>query len=141
MSSTNAIGSSPNAPSSRRRRIGERVLTALRVLLAIQFAAGGLLKLVGAEPMVTLFADIGAGQWLRHVVGVLELAGAIGLLVPAVAGAAAAGLTALVTGALLTRVAVLGGPPVAEIVFLVAVAVVGYHRRAQLRSLAARLPR
>lgn len=91
--------------------------------------------------MVTLFADIGAGQWLRHVVGVLELAGAIGLLVPAVAGAAAAGLTALMTGALLTRVAVLDGPPVAEIVFLVAVAVVGYHRRAQLRSLAARLPR
>lgn len=75
MSSINAIGSSPNAPSSRRRRIGERVLTALRVLLAIQFAAGGLLKLGGAEPMVTLFADIGAGQWLRHVVGALELAG------------------------------------------------------------------
>jgi uncharacterized membrane protein YphA (DoxX/SURF4 family) len=65
--------------------------------------------------MVTLFADIGAGQWLRHVVGALELAGAIGLLVPAVAGAAATGLTALMTGALLTRVAVLGGPPVAKI--------------------------
>jgi putative oxidoreductase len=82
-----------------------------------------------------------ASRCLRYVVGVLELPGGIGLLVPAVAGAAAAGLTALMTGALLTRVAVLGGPPVAEIVFLVAVAVVAYQRRAQLRSLAARLPR
>lgn len=136
MSTTNTISSSLDAPSSRRRRIGERVLTALRVLLAIQFVGGGLMKLGGAEPMVTLFADIGAGQWLRYVVGVLELAGAIGLLIPAVAGVAAAGLTLVMTGALITRVVVLGGLPVLEILFLVAVAAIACHRRAQLRSLA-----
>jgi uncharacterized membrane protein YphA (DoxX/SURF4 family) len=55
--------------------------------------------------------DTGAGQWLRFLVGVLELAGAVGLLVPALVGAAAAGLAALLTGALIIRVAVLGGPP------------------------------
>ena len=141
MSSTNAIGSSPNAPSARRGRIGERALTALRVLLAIQFAVGGLMKLGGAQPMVTLFADVGAGQWLRYVVGVLELAGAIGLLIPALVGAAAAGLSALMTGALIIRAAVLGGSPVLEVLFLVAVAAIAYHRRAQLRLLAARLLR
>jgi putative oxidoreductase len=138
MSTSNTIGSRNASTSSRRRRLGEGVLTALRVVLAIQFAIGGVLKLAGSEPMVTLFADIGAGRWLRHVVGVLELAGAIGLLIPAVAGVAAAGLTALMAGALITRVAVLGGPPVLELLFLVAVAALAYHRRGQLRSLAAR---
>jgi hypothetical protein len=33
---------------TRRRLVGRRVLTALRVLLAIHFAGGGLMKLAGA---------------------------------------------------------------------------------------------
>jgi uncharacterized membrane protein YphA (DoxX/SURF4 family) len=37
---------------TRRRRVGQRALTALRVLLAIEFAGGGLMKLVGAESML-----------------------------------------------------------------------------------------
>lgn len=67
MSATSTIGSSLEATTSPRGRLGQRVLRVVRVLLAIQFAAGGLLKLGGAEPMVRLFADIGAGQWLRSL--------------------------------------------------------------------------
>jgi uncharacterized membrane protein YphA (DoxX/SURF4 family) len=113
----------------------------LRVLLAIEFAGGGLMKLGGAESMVTLFADIGAGQWFRYVVGVLEIAGAVGLLIPLVAGVAAVGLAALMTGALVTRAGVLGGTPAIEVVFLIATAGIAYDRRAEIRSLARRLPR
>ena len=40
------------------------------------------MKLSGSPVMVDLFAESGAGQWLRYVVGVFELADAIGLLVP-----------------------------------------------------------
>jgi putative oxidoreductase len=106
------------APLRRRRRIARRILTALRVLLAIEFAGAGLMKLAAAEPMIVLFDDIGAGQWLRYVVGTLELAGAVGLVLPRLAGLAALGLAALMTGALVTHVAVLDGLPVVEAVFL-----------------------
>ena len=129
------------APVTRRRRVGQRALTALRVLLAIEFAGGGLMKLGGAESMVTLFADIGAGQWFRYVVGVLEIAGAVGLLIPLVASVAAVGLAALMTGALVTRAVVLDGTPAIEALFLVATAALGYDRRARIRSLATRVLR
>ena len=129
------------APLTRRRRIARRALTALRVLLAIEFAGAGLMKLAGAEPMVLLFSDIGAGQWLRYVVGVLELAGAVGLLVPRLAGLAALGLAALMTGALVTQVAVLDGLPVIEAVFLVASAAIVYTRRPEVRALVMRVRR
>jgi uncharacterized membrane protein YphA (DoxX/SURF4 family) len=134
---TNTINSSLDAARvTRRRRVGRRVLTVLRVLLAIQFAGGGLMKLGGAESMVTLFADIGAGQWFRYVVGVLEIAGGVGLLIPLVAGMAAVGLAALMTGALVTRAVVLDGTPAIEALFLIATAAIAYDRRAQIRSLA-----
>jgi succinate dehydrogenase/fumarate reductase cytochrome b subunit len=89
--------------------------------------------------MVTLFADIGAGQWLRYVVGVLEIAGAVGLLIPLLTGLAAAGLAALMTGALVTRVIVLDGSPIIELLFLIATAAIAYHRRETIRSLTTRV--
>jgi len=142
MSTTSTSSSSRDvAPLTRRRRLGQRALTALRVLLAIAFAGGGLMKLGGAESMVTLFADIGAGQWLRYAVGVPEIAGAVGLLIPLVAGVAAVGLAALMTGALVTQAAVLDGTPAIEALFLIATAAIAYHRRAEIRSLATRVLR
>ncbi len=123
---------------TRRRRIARRALAVLRVLLAIEFAGAGLMKLAAAEPMVVLFADIGAGQWLRYVVGALELAGAVGLVLPRLAGLAALGLAALMTGALVTHVAVLDGLPVGEAVFLIASAAIAYTRRAEIRALVKR---
>lgn len=126
------------APRTRRGRAGRLALTVLRVLLVIEFAGAGLLKLGGAEPMVQLFDEIGAGQWLRYVVGVLELAGAVGLLVPRLTGLAAAGLTGLMAGALVTHAVVLGGLPVIETLFLLASAAITYARRAEVRSLVVR---
>ena len=73
-------------------------------VLAFQFAGAGVMKLMGAAEMVTLFADIGAGQGLRYVVGALEVAGAVGLLVPRLAGLAALGLVGLMLGATFTNV-------------------------------------
>jgi putative oxidoreductase len=141
MSTTSTTSSLGVAPATWRRRVGRGALTALRVLLAIEFAGAGLMKLGGVDSMVTLFADIGAGQWLRYVVGVLELAGAVGLLLPRVAGVAAVGLIALMTGALVTHAVVLDGAPVIEGVFLVATTAVAYDRRAEIRSLATRRAR
>ena len=101
--------------SARRHRApaaGRRVVLALRLVLAAVFLAAGLAKLGGEPAMVRMFADIGAGDWLRPVVGVLEVAGAVGLLVRPLAGAAAAGLAGLMTGATVTNVVVLDTSPV-----------------------------
>jgi putative oxidoreductase len=83
-------------------------LWVLQVVLAFQFAGGGLLKLTGSPELVELFAAIGAGQWLRYLVGALEVAGAVGLLVPRLSGLAALGLAALMVGATATNLFVLG---------------------------------
>lgn len=79
----------------------------LRVALALVFAGAGAGKLAGTPEMVAMFAEIGAGQWLRHLVGALEVAGAVGVLVPRLAGTAALGLAALMVGATLTNLLVL----------------------------------
>lgn len=92
-----------------------RAQTILRLLLAVQFAIGGTLKLVGADAMVSMFADIGLGDWLRYLVGVVEIAGAVGLLVGTLARAAAAGLAVVMLGAAVTRAVVLDGPPALEL--------------------------
>src|SRR3954468_7054236 len=74
----------------------------LQVALAAIIAGGGISKLAGDPVMVDMFADIGAGQWLRYLVGALEVAGGVGLLTPALAGLASLGLAALLTGAVIT---------------------------------------
>lgn len=107
------------AISSPRSTAKQRALTVLCLALAVQFAIAGALKLSGAETMVQMFSDIGRGQWLRYVVGAVEIGAAVGLLAPAAAGLAAVTLIALMLGATVTRVAVLGGPPVAELLFLI----------------------
>jgi uncharacterized membrane protein YphA (DoxX/SURF4 family) len=55
-----------------------RLLWIPRVVLALAMLGAGLAKLFGEPAMVTLFDDIGAGQWFRHVVGALEVAGGVG---------------------------------------------------------------
>lgn len=107
-------GAITSRPSPRRR-----ALTVVRLVLAVQFAIAGTLKLSGSETMVQMFADVGIGQWLRYFVGAVEVGAAIGLLVPAAVTLAALALVALMIGATVTRVAVLGGPPVVEVLFLI----------------------
>ena len=78
--------------------------------------------------MVTMFDDIGAGQGLRLFVGICELAGAIGLLVPRLAWVAAAALVLLMVGAAVTNILALHISPALPLVLgalaaLVAVAI------------------
>ncbi|MGN9810067.1 DoxX family protein [Micromonospora sp. BQ11] len=82
-----------------------------QVALALVMLAAGAAKLGGEPAMVDMFDDIGAGQWFRYVVGALEIAGAVGLLVPRLARYAALGLVLLLTGAVITNLAVLRTSP------------------------------
>ena len=121
--------SRPSMGSATRGRARTIVVWGLQIVLAGQFAAAGLMKLAGTQVMVDLFADIGIGQWFRIVVGALELAGAIGLLIPRLAWLAALGLAGVMTGAVVTNVAVLGVNPVLPGVLLVVAALVARARR------------
>jgi putative oxidoreductase len=102
---------------------------ALQIVLAIAIIPGGVLKLVGDSAMVDLFADIGAGQWLRFLVGACEVAGGVGLLIPRVRALAALGLLLLLIGATITNVFVIDASPVLSTVLaIVALAIVLLRR-------------
>ena len=49
-----------------------------------------------------MFHQMGADDWFRYLVGTLELAGGIDLLIPRLAGLAALGLTGVMVGATYT---------------------------------------
>ena len=92
------------AVDTRTRRSTVVVSWVLQVLLGVFFVVGsGFPKLVGNAYAVETFAELGAGQWLRVAVGLLEVAGGVGLLVPRLVRPAAVGLTLLLVGALLAQ--------------------------------------
>ncbi len=96
------------APATARGRAADITLWVLQILLAAFFLlAAAAPKLAGQQYAVEMFTQIGPGQWLRYLVGALELAGAIGLLIPRLAGVAALGLSGVMVGAVLTQVLVL----------------------------------
>ena len=121
----------------RRRRTGAR-LWAGQILLAFVFVSAAVPKLSAQPGMVHEFAQIGAGQWMRYLVGTTELAGAIGLLTPWLAGLAAAGLAAEMAGATIINVAVLhSGTGVLTLVLCAGSALLAYRRRQQINDLPA----
>jgi putative oxidoreductase len=135
MSHTLSAAATTTPSRSAARRGKTAAVWAVQVLLAVQFAAGGLLKATGEESMVAMFTEIGAGQWLRYLVAACELAGALGLLVPRLAGPAALGIVGLMAGATVTNVVILGTSPAVPLAFLLLSAVVAGSRRAQTRDL------
>jgi putative oxidoreductase len=129
-------------PAARAGRRGRALLWAAQIVLAAFFAFAAVPKLAGAHSAVTMFGQIGAGQWLRYLVGTAELAGAAGLLIPRLAGLAAAGLAADMAGASIINAAVLHSGAIAMTVPLcVAFALIAACRRESIRELAAAITR
>jgi putative oxidoreductase len=135
MMNTATVSARPAARASRR---GRALLRAAQIVLAAFFALAAVPKLAGAHSAVTMFGQTGAGQWLRYLVGTAELAGAAGLLIPRLAGLAAAGLAADMAGAPVVNAAVLHSPAIAMTVPPCAgFTVIAATRRPQVRSTAA----
>jgi len=135
------------APEARPRSLTSTLLWAAQILLATFFvfvAAGP--KLKGSHSSVQEFGLIGAGQWLRYLVGTAELAGAIGLLTPWLAGLAAVGLAADMAGATIVNATVLRHTTYGVNVWMTAIlcsvfVLLAYGRRQQIKSLAAAVRR
>ena len=123
---------------ARPRRLTSTLLWAAQIPLAALFGIVAVPKLTGSQQAVQEFGLIGAGQWQRYFVGTAELAGAIGLLTPWLAGLAAAGLAAEMAGATIINAAVLhSGTGVLTLVLCALSALLAYRRRQQIKDLPA----
>ncbi|RFU40873.1 DoxX family protein [Actinomadura logoneensis] len=122
------------APIRSRRRT---ILWGFQILIAAFLLIGSAMpKFAGQKDAIETFAKIGVGQWLRYVTGAVEAAGAIGLLVPRLAGLAATGLIGLMIGAAVTQVVwLVPGWAAFPLALGVVFALVAHDRRAETRDL------
>ena len=141
MSDTDITSETRAAPAMSRWRAVNFALWALQAVLALMFAMAGFAKVGGDAAMVEMFATIGAGQWFRYLVGALEIAGALGVLVPRLSGLAALGLVCLMVGATLINLLVLGASPLLPLVLLAVSTLVAWGRRGRITALLGRLGR
>jgi ubiquinone/menaquinone biosynthesis C-methylase UbiE len=89
-----------------------------RILLAALFLVVGAMKLLALPDEVAIFERLGFGQWFRVVIGVLEIAGAIGLSLTPLCVPAALGLSLLMVCAVVSHLTVLGPSVVPAVVAL-----------------------
>ena len=96
----------PAARPGGNKKVPVVVWTA-QVLLALFFVAAALPKLMGDPTAVAMFRLFGIGEWFRVFTGVVEVAGAVGLLIPRLCGPAAIGLGCVMAGATLANLFVI----------------------------------
>ncbi len=124
-------------PASSVRNPKTIALWTAQVAVALFFGMAAFNKFSGHPMMVTLFKQIGVGQWFRYATGLLELAAAVLLVTPRYCGVGALLLLPTMIGAILTHLLLIGGRPlVPAMVFLVA-GTIAYLRRDQLERLVA----
>ena len=108
----------------------------LQVMLAAVMLNAGIGKYTGEAGPVETFEQVGLGQWFRYFIGTIEIASAVGLLIPAVAGLAALAAGSVLIGAVLTETFILtDGNPLVPAILLVLLAVVAWHHRARTLAL------
>jgi uncharacterized membrane protein YphA (DoxX/SURF4 family) len=105
------------------------LLWCVQALLALVFVSASLAKLTGNAEAVALFTAVGVGQWLRYVTGILELAGALLVLVPKARRIGAALLATIMLGALTAHLFILHVPPTTPGILLLMSGFVVWGRR------------
>ncbi|MEW2355520.1 DoxX family protein [Spirillospora sp. NPDC029432] len=135
--------SSAVASDTGRTSVLRRVLWGFQILIGAFLLFGSAMpKFAGQADAVETFVKLGWNDAMRYLVGAVEAAGAIGLVIPRLAGAAATGLIGLMVGAALTQILVIEPawalfPAVLGVIF----ALVAWDRRAETRDLLRSLKR
>jgi uncharacterized membrane protein YphA (DoxX/SURF4 family) len=127
--------------AARPRRLTSILLWAVQIPLAVLFVIVAVPKLTGGQQAVQEFGLIGAGQWLRYFVGTVELAGAIGLLTPWLAGLAADMAGATIINATVLHNTTFGSLVWMTLILGAACALLAYGRRQQIKGLWAAIRR
>ena len=142
MTST-ATGHLPNAGTTTGKALNV-TLWFVQALLALVFLGAGSGKLMGTPDTVALFAAVGIGQWFRYVTGILEITGAVLIVVPKTRSIGAALLVPIMLGATTANIA-LDTTPIPPLVLLLLSTFVVWGRRRELAQFipasAARLPK
>ncbi len=125
MARTGEIASSSGKPAMFRAILG----WVLCLLLAFVFLMVGGMKLLTKPVMVREFEQVGLGQWFRYFTGILEVTGALGLLVPKFSRWAALLLMVVMIGAITAHLTVLHSPPTLALIMLVLAALIAWLRR------------
>ena len=116
-------------PATKRKLLAQIVCWTLSILLAFVFTMAGGMKLLSRPAMVQEFALVGLGQWFRYFTGVLEVGGAIGVLVPRFSRWAALLLAVVMAGAIVAHLTVLHSPPLLPVILLIWALSVAWLRR------------
>ena len=116
----------------RGGRLALIALWSVQIVIAGMFLLAGGSKLAGAAAMVALFDAVGVGQWFRYVTGLIEVASAIALLLPALAPLGALLIASTMIGAVTTHLFIVGGSLALPGLLLLGALVVAWARRDQL---------
>jgi putative oxidoreductase len=108
------------------------LLWCVQALLALEFVGVSSAKLMGMPEMVALFTAVGFGQWFRYVTGILELTGAVLIVVPRTRSIGAALLATIMLGAITAHLLILHVPPTAPVVLFLLSGFVVWGRRKDL---------
>jgi uncharacterized membrane protein YphA (DoxX/SURF4 family) len=123
-------------PTSRtageRRKGGGRnvALWVLQVLIAAAFIMAAVTKVTAYPQAVHTFDQIGLGHWFMYLIGSLELAGAIAVLIPRLCGLAGLAFVGLLIGATITELLVSDVTGAATpAVYVIPVTIIAWARR------------
>jgi putative oxidoreductase len=99
------------------------------VAVALVFLSVGSEKFGSHGPWIRIFARIGLGDWFRYLTGIMQVGGALLLLVPPLVTVGAVVLACTMTGAIIVNVFVLqtGLAAIIPSLLLVAIAFVGWR--------------
>jgi putative oxidoreductase len=106
-----------------------------RALVAVAFVIAGAANLSSTPSVIEIFETVGVSQWLRYLATLVEVAGAVMLLLPGFIGLGALLLATTMLCALLGHFFVLGDSPDAALVLLAAASAILWYRRRELRVL------
>src|SRR5258708_560346 len=132
MPMSNAVIDNNVSPSNTPGKGLNIALWVVQGLLALAFVGAASGKLLGKPEMVALFEAVGVGQWFRYVTGLMELTGALLIVVPRTKFFGAALLSMVMVGAVLTHLFILHTAPTAPPVLLILARVVARARRGEM---------
>ncbi|MEV0580123.1 DoxX family protein [Streptomyces sp. NPDC050392] len=128
--------------SAAGRGRGAVALNVARYALALFLGFSGIAKLIAHESAVESFGRMGWSHAAMYVIGGLETAGAVALLIPLLAGVAALAFCALLTGASVVQLTLLDPPnAVMPAVLVVVMVLIARDRREGTAALVARFRR
>ncbi|WP_326663429.1 DoxX family protein [Streptomyces sp. NBC_00385] len=130
------------ASAAGRRGRGAVALSVSRYVLALFLGFSGIAKLIAHESALESFDRMGWSHGAMYVIGGLETAGAVALLIPVLAGVAAIAFCGLLAGASVVQLTLLDPPnAVMPAVLIVVMVLIARDRRDGTAALVARIRR